>query len=160
MNQFKKYWTSLEIQLRQFKNWTITYTRQLPVNKKMSLLKVCFFFNCRVNQMSVEVPFVDPWVRASWRCLCTYSSMFLSLAYLVRWTSSLILLSPQRSCLIRIRKWYEQTSWRIPLNYVLRACMKYVNRTKPPPPPKILLSMILCIINHGLESRNEMWGHA
>ena len=77
MNQFKKYWTSLEIQLSQFKNWTITYTRQLPVNKKMSLLKVCFYFTCRVNQMSVEVPFLDPWVRASWRYLCTYSSMFL-----------------------------------------------------------------------------------
>ena len=38
--------------------------------------------------------------------------------------------------------------------------MKYENRTKHPPPPKILLSLVPCIINHWLKSRNEMQDHA
>ena len=38
--------------------------------------------------------------------------------------------------------------------------LKYENRTKHPPPPKILLSLVPCIINHTLKSRNEMRDHA
>ena len=38
--------------------------------------------------------------------------------------------------------------------------MKYENRTKHPLPPKILLSLVPCIINHWLKSRNEMRDHA
>ena len=37
--------------------------------------------------------------------------------------------------------------------------LKYENRTKHPPPPKILLSLVPCIINHALKSRNEMRDH-
>ena len=38
--------------------------------------------------------------------------------------------------------------------------MKYENQTKHPLPPKILLSLVACIINHRLKSRNEMRDHA
>ena len=38
--------------------------------------------------------------------------------------------------------------------------MKYENRTKHPLHPKILLSLVPCIINHWLTSRNEMRDHA
>ena len=38
--------------------------------------------------------------------------------------------------------------------------MKYENRTKHPHLPKILLSLVPCIINDWLKSRNEMRDHS